>query len=413
MIMAAAARVPETASATATARPDITGCHILVVDDTDFNRLLIGTLLEDGGYHNIAYARDGVDALESMARQVPDLVILDIMMPGMDGYEVCRRLRADPALCDVPVLVQTALSSSDDRNQAFAVGTTDLITKPIERTELLARVGIHLENRVLIRDLSHYRARVEGELAVARSMQDHLLPARTALDAVSARTGTAIRVHSLPAHDMGADIWGVVALEGPRFGVYLLDMAGRGVTAALNAFRMHTLIHEPGVRLDDPAAFLTDLNRRAAALLDLGDHAALLYGVVDTGANRFTYAAAASMPPLVLSGGCITQGDAAGLPLGVAPGTCYESRTLPFPADGVLMLCSNAIHDALDAGEAGGGSGENGLSAVAAGVLTTADSSHAGFARMTTALEAALGAAPGDDHTFIWIDRSGGDGVSP
>lgn len=410
MTALAEAEETETGPAATAVRPATTDCHILVVDDTDFNRLLIGTLLEDGGYRNVAYAKDGVEALECMARQVPDLVILDIMMPGMDGYEVCRRLRADPALADVPVLVQTALSSSDDRNQAFTAGTTDLITKPIERTELLARVGIHLENRVLIRDLSHYRTRVEGELAVARSMQDHLLPTRPELDAVTTRAGASIRVHSLPAHDMGADIWGVVPLDGPRFGIYLLDMAGRGVTAALNAFRMHTLIHEPGAPLDDPAAFLNDLNRRAVTLLELGEHAALIYGVVDTGQGSFTYAAAASMPPLVLSGGRIGHGDAAGLPLGVTPGACYETRTLPFPADGVLMLCSNAIHDALDGQEESGG--ETGLAAVAAGVLAAVQG-RPGFGHMTAALEAALGSAPGDDHTFIWIDRAGSTGDSP
>lgn len=410
--MIAAADAPSDPSpepGTAAPRPAISDCHILVVDDTDFNRLLIGTLLEDAGYCNIAYARDGVEALEAMARQVPDLVILDIMMPGMNGYEVCRRLRADPALADVPVLVQTALSSSDDRNQAFAAGTTDLITKPIERTELLARVAIHLENRVLVRDLSHYRTRVEGELAVARSMQDHLLPTRPALEAVTARTGACIRVHSLPAHDMGADIWGVVPLDGPRFGIYLLDMAGRGVTAALNAFRMHTLIHEPGTPLDDPAVFLNDVNRRAATLLELGDHAALLYGVVDTAHDRFAYAAAASMPPLMVIGGRISHGAVDGVPLGVSADTRYEVRALPFPPDGVLMLHSNAIHDALDGDKANGdgADGGSGLAGMVVRTLTAPDR-PTGFAGMSAALEAALGSAPGDDHTFLWIDRTGG-----
>ncbi len=75
--------------------------------------------------------------------------------------------------------MQTSLTSSEDRNKAFIAGTTDLVSKPLDRTELLARVRIHLESRVLIRHLQSYRARVEGELAIARSMHEHLLPSPT------------------------------------------------------------------------------------------------------------------------------------------------------------------------------------------------------------------------------------------
>ncbi|MCW2237994.1 fused response regulator/phosphatase [Azospirillum canadense] len=396
-------------------RPATADCHILVVDDTDFNRTLIGALLTEAGFHDIAYAKDGFDALSQIAARTPDLVILDIMMPGMDGFEVCRRLRADHAYADLPVLVQTALSSSDDRNKAFAAGTTDLISKPLDRAELLARVRIHLENRVLIRDLQCYRARVEGELAMARSMHDHLLPSPALRAALKGSAGVDLRSHILLSSDMGGDLWGVLPLDAGRFGVFLLDMAGRGVSAALNAFRMHTLIHELAPTLGDrPDAFLAELNDRAVSLLELGEHATVIYGVVDSTAGRFTYAAAAATHPLVIppGGAALLFGNATGLPVGITAGNRYDACTLPFPPGARLALYSNAVLDALsdepvDDGNNDGNDGDDRPAfdrKVMAAVSVAGDDGDA-FATLTAALAAALGETPPDDHTLVWIER--------
>ncbi|TWA67123.1 sigma-B regulation protein RsbU (phosphoserine phosphatase) [Azospirillum brasilense] len=384
----------------------IAACRILVVDDTDFNRTLIGALLGEAGFQNVAYAKDGFDALAQIAAEAPDLLILDIMMPGMDGFEVCRRLRADHAYADLPVLVQTALSSSDDRNRAFAAGTTDLISKPLDRTELVARVRIHLQNRVLIRDLQTYRARVEGELAMARSMYDHLLPSPSLCAALMDSAGVTLRSHTALSSDLGGDLWGVLPLAGGRFGLFLLDMAGRGVSAALNAFRMHTLIHELAPQLGErPGAFLSELNERAVCLLELGQHATVIYGVVDRAAERFTYAAAAAAPPVLVppDNAALVFGEGAGPPVGVAAGTRYEERGLSFPPDSALVLHSTAVLETLN-GRSGGFAA---LLRSAAVPDALADGGDAAFAAVTAALAAAQGDVPLDDHTLVWIGRGG------
>ncbi|WP_188261780.1 fused response regulator/phosphatase [Azospirillum tabaci] len=392
----------------------IAACRILVVDDTDFNRTLIGALLGEAGFQNVAYAKDGFDALAQIAADAPDLLILDIMMPGMDGFEVCRRLRADHAYADLPVLVQTALSSSDDRNRAFAAGTTDLISKPLDRTELVARVRIHLQNRVLIRDLQTYRARVEGELAMARSMYDHLLPSPALCAALTDSAGVTLRSHTALSFDLGGDLWGVLPLAGGRFGLFLLDMAGRGVSAALNAFRMHTLIHELAPHLGErPGAFLTELNERAVCLLELGQHATVIYGVVDGAAERFTYAAAAAAPPILIrpapippDNAALVFGEGAGQPVGVAAGTRYEERSLPFPPDSALVLHSTAVLETLG-GRSGGFAALLQSAAVQNALADGDDGGGGAFAAVTAALAAAQGDVPLDDHTLVWIGRGG------
>ncbi len=377
-------------------------CQILVVDDTDLNRTLIGAILAKAGYRNITYAGSGVEALEKIAASPPDLLILDIMMPGMDGYEVCRRLRANHADTDLPILVQTALSSADDRNRAFTAGTTDLITKPLDRSELLARLRIHLENRVLIRNLRLYRTRVEGELAMARSMYDHLLPSAALREGLEQASGVILRSHTLLSSDMGGNLWGALRLDQDRFGVFLLDMAERGISAALNAFRMHTLTRELAELAGDPAAFVAELNDRAVRLLELGGHASFVYGLVDVAANRFTYASAAGAAPLLLPPeGAPRFGDAQGLPIGATAGARYEARELPFPAGSSLVLHSNA---ALANAALGG---PDKLEAVIVQALAKESSDR--FTAVTAALETALGAAPGDDHALVWLKRKEGN----
>ncbi|CAK0758533.1 hypothetical protein WCLP8_290002 [uncultured Gammaproteobacteria bacterium] len=178
-------------------RLPIYDCLILVVDDIEWNRVLIGSLLAEAGFTRVVYAVDGQDALGKIAADRPELLILDIMMPGIDGFEVCEQLRADHAYADLPVLMQTALSGASDRNCAFEAGTTDFVTKPLDRVEFLARVCIHLENRVMIRDLRGYRDRLEAEMAVARSLFEHLLPPGSVLSAIEHATGVAVRPHSV------------------------------------------------------------------------------------------------------------------------------------------------------------------------------------------------------------------------
>ena len=393
------------ASDPASSRLPVSDSRILVVDDIEWNRALIGTLLEEAGYTNIGYAVDGADALARVAEQLPDLMILDIMMPGVDGFEVLRRLRASPDYGDLPVLVQTALSGVDDRNRAFDAGTTDLITKPLDRTELLARVTIHLENRALIRSLRLYRDRLEDELEMARKIFEHMLPSPASLARLEAASGLTIRSHMARSSELGGDIWGALDVGQGRLGIYLLDMAGQGVSAALNVCRLHSLIQELAGLATEPARFLGELNRHARALLVPGEHAKMFLGLLSPAGNCLTYACAgASNPVLLAAGGQAPRvGDAVGLPLGVMADTADDQWELPFPPGAALLLHSNAIRDALDDG------GNEDPRQRLAGLLSAAlaDGGDNPFAAVTASLDPVVGNPPDDDHTLVWFGRPG------
>lgn len=136
------------------------GADILVVDDTPANLQLLSGMLKEAG-HRVRVVPSGTLALTSAVNRVPDLILLDINMPDLDGYEVCRRLKANPELARVPVLFISALSEPLDKVKAFSSGGVDYVTKPFQLEEVMARVCTHLENRRLHRALEERALELE------------------------------------------------------------------------------------------------------------------------------------------------------------------------------------------------------------------------------------------------------------
>lgn len=337
--------------------PEVLNSRVLVVDDVLINRLLIGEVLQSLGISHVLYAADGREALEQAARHKPDIVVLDIDMPEIDGIEVCRRLKDDPEHSRIPVLMQTAFDGPKERSRAFDAGASDFISKPINNSELLARVKVHLENRHLIQGLQSYRDRVQAELALARDMQAALLPSRERVREIQAATGLSIAAYFSTSSELGGDFFALRLLGDHKLGVTMVDFSGHGVTAALNTFRLHTLMGLgasgaglEGLPHDDPAAKLALLNDHLHALLPRGQYATVTHLVIDSATGAMIYAAAGSPPPLLYDPAAdeTVELDSRGLPLGFVPGHSYEQRDAALPPGGVLLLYSDALIESPD-----------------------------------------------------------------
>lgn len=143
---------------------------ILIVDDTPVNIGVLIDTLGDSGYQ-VLVAESGASALTLLNHETPNLILLDVMMPGMDGYEVCRRIKANEAWAQIPVIFMTALNDPEDKVRAFTAGAVDYITKPIYSAEVLARVSTHINLHLLQQELEDELAmRVEAENLIRQSL---------------------------------------------------------------------------------------------------------------------------------------------------------------------------------------------------------------------------------------------------
>src|ERR1700674_4506915 len=207
---------------------------ILVVDDTPANLQVLAGMLKDRGYR-VRPVPSGKLALMAAQHDPPDLILLDINMPEMNGYEVCEHLKADDKLKGIPVIFISALTEQLDKVKAFAIGGVDYITKPFQMEELHARVETHLKLRRLQIELEEYsrhlelaRERLEFDLALARVVQRGFLPLR-----LPEVPGYELFAHYESAYEVGGDYYDFIRLPRQRVAVLVGDVAGKGVAAAL------------------------------------------------------------------------------------------------------------------------------------------------------------------------------------
>lgn len=122
---------------------------ILVIDDIESNVRLLTHMVKKEGYELMA-AFSGEGALSAVKKKKPDLVLLDIMMPGMDGFEVCKRLKTDPEYSDIPILFLSALSDTESKTKAMKIGGADYLTKPFKRQDVLDKIRFHIEGEASV-----------------------------------------------------------------------------------------------------------------------------------------------------------------------------------------------------------------------------------------------------------------------
>jgi len=246
--------------------------NILVIDDEPANLRLLMAMLSKKGY-KIRPVPNGKLALSGAQAIVPDLILLDIMMPEMDGYEVCRRLKADERTRDIPVIFISALHEILDKMKAFEVGGVDYITKPFHMEEVLARVESQLRLRQMQKELARANAeitdlnqklqaenlRMSAELEVTRRLQKIILPRDSELS----------QIHNLeiagfmePAAEVGGDYYDVLLQDDGRVKIGIGDVTGHGLESGILMLMVQTAVRTLLESNEtDPVRFLDAINR--------------------------------------------------------------------------------------------------------------------------------------------------------
>ncbi|WP_297730449.1 SpoIIE family protein phosphatase [uncultured Maricaulis sp.] len=318
---------------------------ILIVDDLRSSRSMIASILNAAGFPNHLFASDGVEALAILEREPVEMVILDIVMPNKDGFDVCREVRQRLRL-NVPILIQTALQDADERASAFDAGASDVISKPIHPHEIASRVRLHLERRRMLDRLQRYQRRMDDELQAAEAMQISLLKSDEDVAAIASPRGADLWTFYKASNRLGGDLWQVFEIDETRFGLFMVDLSGHGVAAAINAFRVHMLTDALSRHRSRPARFLAAVNNYLCQMLPVEHFATAFYGVVDPSVGKMDYAIAGAPAPIVLqaSGGWQAL-EGSGLILGCAPKTDYEAYEVDLERGDRVLCYSDGLYE--------------------------------------------------------------------
>jgi sigma-B regulation protein RsbU (phosphoserine phosphatase) len=274
---------------------------ILVVDDSATNLQVLARTLQLSG-HRILAAKDGPTALDIAKRAKPDLMLLDVMMPGMDGFEVCRELKADPETRNTLVIFLSARGEVADKVSGLEIGAIDYITKPIQGEEVLARVAVHLSRQHLEREVRRSRDRLDKELAGAAQMQRLLLPPQ-----MPPHSSISFGSFYQTSRHAGGDYYDVLPLGGDRIGILVADVSGHGAPAAIVMAMIRAVVHTyPGVA-DDPPAVLRYINRHFRYLWETPMYATAIYAVLDAARGTMKLSSAGHPLPLKVSPGGIVE----------------------------------------------------------------------------------------------------------
>ena len=341
--------------------------RLLVVDDVEANRDLLSRRLKQQG-HAVAMAENGRKALELVRSEAFDAVLLDIMMPEMDGYQVLAEMMSDPVLKHVPVIMISAVTEMDSVVKCIEMGATDYLPKPFNPVLLKARVGATLEKKRLRDKEQLYAKSLERELEIGREIQKSFLP-----EELPRPAGWEIAARFRPARQVAGDFYDAFALPSRDIGLVVADVCDKGVGAALFMALFRSLLRATATgapAMPGPAAEIlrtvrltNDYIARTHGRSNM--FATLFFAALDPATGSLLYVNGGHEPPIVFgSGGVRARLSPTGPAVGMMPDAAFEvGRAMIRPGEGLLAFTDGVT----DARGASGRFGEERLLALLAG----------------------------------------------
>jgi serine phosphatase RsbU (regulator of sigma subunit) len=330
---------------------------ILIVDDEPFNVDYLEQELEDLGY-NTAAANDGFAALEQVAAVNHDVVLLDIMMPRMDGFGVLSRLKADPASRMLPVIIISAVDDMTSIARGIGMGAEDYLSKPFDPVILEARLRSSIEKKRLRDQEQVYLQAMERELEIGRQIQTGFLPQQ-----IPQPDNWEIAAYFAAAREVAGDFYDVFTLpQTNRIGLIVGDVSDKGVGAALFMTLFRSLLRA-AVNPNYLAQVVPDKELKAADYLqhsvqltnnyiahmhgDTGMFATLFFGLLDPETGSLQYINAGHEPAFVANNeGLQSQLPATGPVLGIIEEMIYEISEITLQSREMLLIYSDGVTDA-------------------------------------------------------------------
>jgi phosphoserine phosphatase RsbU/P len=312
---------------------------VLVVDDAPANIQIVHAILKDD--YKVRVATSGAKALDLMKlKPFPDLVLLDVVMPDMDGYEVCGILKATPEARDIPVIFLTGKTEADDETKGFDLGAVDYIHKPFLAAVVKARVHTHLMLREAREQLSRQLISINSELEMARKIQLAILPHTT-----PKITGLEIAARYVPMGSVAGDFYDFIMVDEKHVGILVADATGHGLPAALIASMLQMALAAQVGHAAEPGRVLAGLNQALCGKFT-SHFVTATYIFVDMEQRIMRYAGAGHPPLLVwrTSTRSVDELEENGLVLGLFAEATYLEIEVPMvPGDRVVLYTDGIL----------------------------------------------------------------------
>jgi sigma-B regulation protein RsbU (phosphoserine phosphatase) len=240
---------------------------VLVVDDDPGNVKVLTAMLKTGGYLTLS-ACDGKEGWRVARTEQPDLILLDVMMPGESGFDVCAKLKRDPETTDIPVIFVSANDDVTSKVQGFSVGAVDYITKPFQKAEVLARTRAHLKLKF------SNQALIEGQAARLRQIHDAQQSILVSPDELpNAKFG----INYVPILEAGGDFYDVFPISKGIFGYFVADISGHDLGASFETSALKVLINQNATLLHTPVETIKIMNSVLASIMTEGKYLTACY----------------------------------------------------------------------------------------------------------------------------------------
>ena len=324
--------------------------QILVIDDDLVMQMILKNTLQGHGYQVIV-AKNGKEGISLAQKHHPALVICDWMVPDVDGLEVCRQLKLDQNLYASIFILLTSRGAVEDKVKALDNGADDFLSKPIDKTELIASVRAGLRIYQLNQDLQVQKQLLEAELTEASDYVKSLLP-------ISLEGTVNITAEFIPSSKLGGDCYDFYWLDADHLAIYLIDTSGHGVGSALLSISILNLLRSQSFgkeKFYEPSVIMTELNHAFQMSQHSGRYFTMWYGVYKRSQRKLIYANAGHPQGLLIAGDRtnprIKELPSLDMPIGFFPDVEYTSSELSIEPDSKLYIFSDGIFEVIQADE--------------------------------------------------------------
>jgi phosphoserine phosphatase RsbU/P len=308
---------------------------ILVADDDATNVMVLESMLKKEGYLTVS-ARDGGQAFETAKTHQPDLILLDLMMPQIDGFQACRLLQQDSHTTDIPVIFLSAMDDVDSKVKAFDIGAVDYVAKPFHKAEVLARVRLHLKLRL------SRSSTIQSQTERLKQLQD---AQQSILVSPNDKPDAKFGVGYSPLHEVGGDFYDVLRISDQIFSYVVADIRGHDLGASFTTPAIKVLLAQYASPVFTAIDTVKAINGVLSTMMSDGNHITASYARLNRGTGVLEIVSAGHPPVLLVSKqGSFEYVETTGDVLGVFSNVCFEPvhKTLS-PGDRFFLYSDGLI----------------------------------------------------------------------